>query len=174
MYRLEALIRKGVTYKLIDTFMEVNEALHRLEQIKPSLPNGFMRITDSNNKLMYTTNQCRLGDCKNPHLARGFCDYHYGEMVNKPKVKGRLRDYLIHKTCMDCDEERWAVLEFDHVKGKKSAGISYLVNQGYTWAAVLEEIKKCEIVCANCHRIRTYQRQESWRLAEGSTERKDK
>jgi len=43
-------------------------------------------------------------------------------------------------------------LEFHHRdSSKKDFGISY---RGYTrsWAKVLEEIEKCELLCANCHR----------------------
>lgn len=45
-------------------------------------------------------------------------------------------------------------MDFDHVRGKKKAGISALAHAG-DLKSLLEELKKCEMVCANCHRIRT-------------------
>jgi hypothetical protein len=33
-----------------------------------------------------------------------------------------------------------------------------MVHDGFSLAAIKKEIEKCEIVCANCHRIRTYNR----------------
>ena len=48
------------------------------------------------------------------------------------------------------------VLEFDHL-GDKEFNISYGLRQ-LTWQAVLDEMAKCEVVCANCHRRRTAHR----------------
>jgi hypothetical protein len=46
-------------------------------------------------------------------------------------------------------------MDFDHVRGQKVDGISVMMNTR-SLAAVQEEMAKCEIVCANCHRIRTW------------------
>jgi hypothetical protein len=59
-------------------------------------------------------------------------------------------------TCPDCKQHYPApAMDFDHVRGQKVRAISGMVSGGYGWDALLEEIAKCEIVCANCHRIRT-------------------
>ena len=58
--------------------------------------------------------------------------------------------------CSDCGERDPVVLEFDHI-GHKSFGISGAV-RGRNWQSVLDEIAKCEVVCANCHRRRTARR----------------
>lgn len=70
-------------------------------------------------------------------------------------------EYLRTHPCVDCGETDLRVLEFDHVKNKKYRSISYLVNHGFSLEVVIEEIKKCEVVCGNCHRIRTGNR-EGW------------
>ena len=67
-----------------------------------------------------------------------------------------LVDFLREHPCVDCGETDPIVLEFDHLRDKKfsiSAGI-----QGRRWQDVLDEIAKCEVVCANCHRRRTAKR----------------
>jgi hypothetical protein len=47
------------------------------------------------------------------------------------------------------------VMHWDHLPGfQKSGDISSMVGSR-TRAAVLEELKKCELVCANCHVMRT-------------------
>ena len=73
------------------------------------------------------------------------------------KVKARL-DALKAKPCGDCGKAFPAVcMDFDHVRGVKKFGI----NRGYrtrAWKEVLQEIRKCELVCANCHRVRTWKR----------------
>jgi hypothetical protein len=50
-------------------------------------------------------------------------------------------------------------MDFDHIAehGKKINTISRLINTG-SIQKVKEEIEKCELVCANCHRIRTFSR----------------
>jgi hypothetical protein len=49
-------------------------------------------------------------------------------------------------------------MDFDHLDSTDKIGsISQLVNSLYIKKA-LEEIKKCELVCANCHRMRTWNR----------------
>lgn len=62
-------------------------------------------------------------------------------------------DYLLAHPCVDCSEADPVVLEFDHVRGKKSFGLAYANN--HSMEALLAEIAKCEIRCANCHRRRT-------------------
>jgi hypothetical protein len=63
--------------------------------------------------------------------------------------------------CKDCKQAFPAeVMEYDHVGPDKSANVSMLVNQASP-AKVLAEIAKCDLVCANCHRIRTACRRRS-------------
>lgn len=65
-----------------------------------------------------------------------------------------LLDLFRKSGCSDCPEKDILVLEFDHVRGKKVRDISRLVATGAT-KLLLEELPKCDIVCANCHRRRT-------------------
>lgn len=67
--------------------------------------------------------------------------------------------------CKDCGETDIMVLEFDHVVGRKIGGISKLANDGVSTEKLLREIKKCDVVCANDHRRRTYRRSGSHRLS---------
>jgi hypothetical protein len=69
--------------------------------------------------------------------------------------------YLASHPCADCGEADPLVLEFDHLRDKR--GDISVMKYGYTWPTLLAEIEKCEVVCANCHRRRTYRRDGSWR-----------
>ena len=64
--------------------------------------------------------------------------------------------------CVDCGNTDIRVLEFDHLpSNKKLFGIS---GNRVGIARLKEEIKKCDVVCANCHRIRTVERRQvCWR-----------
>lgn len=69
-----------------------------------------------------------------------------------------LRDYKLSKGCMDCGYNEYPeVLEFDHLRDKMFQLGSGSRN---AWHKVLEEIDKCEVVCANCHRVRTVLRRD--------------
>jgi hypothetical protein len=72
-------------------------------------------------------------------------------------------DILERTVCTDCGEADPVVLEFDHV-GPKTGDVGQLVRDGVRLARLKEEIAKCEVVCACCHRRRTARRQGSWRL----------
>ena len=77
----------------------------------------------------------------------------------------RLVAYLRANPCVDCDEQDLVVLQFDHVRGKKTAAISKLVRLPAPWSRVLEEIEKCEVRCANCHTRKTAARGGWWNVA---------
>lgn len=64
--------------------------------------------------------------------------------------------FLREHPCVDCGEDDPIVLEFDHLRDKKFSISEGL--QGRRWQDVLDEIAKCEVVCANCHRRRTAKR----------------
>ena len=71
-----------------------------------------------------------------------------------------LRDYVIQlkesTPCKDCGKKfPFYVMDFDHRDPKKKLmGIPQLV-ANCSKKKLLAEIKKCDIVCSNCHRIRT-------------------
>lgn len=76
----------------------------------------------------------------------------------------RMWALLNQLSCTDCSTRDARVLEFDHLpEHEKRMNISELLTGGYGWSSVEEEIKKCEVVCANCHRIRTIERAGTYR-----------
>ena len=64
------------------------------------------------------------------------------------------------KPCADCGKKYpFYVMQFDHLEDKLG-GISKLMSNRQIAKARIE-IAKCEVVCANCHAERTYQRQRA-------------
>ena len=54
--------------------------------------------------------------------------------------------------CLICGEKEICCLQFHHLDSNdKVNNISTLVGTDYGWRRILDEIKKCVIVCANCH-----------------------
>ena len=82
----------------------------------------------------------------------------------KTENRQRLYAYLSEHPCVDCGVTDVRVLEFDHVRGNKSANIAGLLNNAVSWSTIEKEIAKCEVRCANCHRIKTNERGSWWRF----------
>jgi DNA-binding transcriptional MerR regulator len=100
--------------------------------------------------------------------SKGTIAYHLGsgqkEKVRQRSQKRRqelrdtLREYKERFPCADCGKKYPGyILDFDHVTGQKIDNISKMITWD-TWENILLEIKKCDIVCSNCHRQRTWQR----------------
>jgi len=54
--------------------------------------------------------------------------------------------------CSVCEEDRWYCLDFHHKnESNKKHDISYMAKNGYSTDAILKEIKKCIVLCKNCH-----------------------
>lgn len=75
-----------------------------------------------------------------------------------------IRELIIQtkaRPCLDCGHEYpYYVMDFDHVN------LSLAAHHRYALETVRKEIAKCDIICANCHRIRTW-----IRISEKNTDR---
>lgn len=76
----------------------------------------------------------------------------------RQKLSQRVNAIKLERGCADCGYRGHPVaLDFDHVDpATKEATVSQLVKAAAAWARVEAEMAKCEVVCANCHRIRTW------------------
>ena len=105
----------------------------------------------------YLTGRCK--ECLN--------SYHRENYQHKPGRKSTTEArYLRHVAvmrelkncpCMDCGGVFPSyVMDFDHVRGEKLFNIAE--EMGRSLKSLLAEAEKCDVVCSNCHRIRTYER----------------
>ncbi len=116
--------------------------------------------------------------CLNCHRQRTKRRHHNGEAAyatkrgasasvsqkRTQKCRDRGRAFLATKKlesgCVDCGyKDAPESLDFDHVRGEKL--FSLATKPGASLARLSAEIAKCEVVCANCHRIRTFNRHRS-------------
>jgi hypothetical protein len=91
----------------------------------------------------------------------------YFKNIDKNKQKNKtyrenVRDYVrIQKEsspCMDCGiSYPYYIMEYDHTENNKLKTVSWLASAG-TMNQVIEEIKKCDLICSNCHKARTWNR----------------
>lgn len=108
-------------------------------------------------------------DCKECHKAvmRPRSKQHYENnkayyLKRNSKRRGMLRDMIREAKsvpCTDCGKPYpYYVMDLDHVRGKKLHDLSRMSSEKQSIAAIKKELKKCDPVCANCHRIRTFKR----------------
>jgi NAD-dependent dihydropyrimidine dehydrogenase PreA subunit len=76
----------------------------------------------------------------------------------KEAVRAQVNKLKSTTPCFDCAKMHpYYVMQFDHVRGEKLGEVSkFFANRQYQ--KMWDEIEKCELVCANCHATRTWQR----------------
>jgi len=85
---------------------------------------------------------------------------------NRKKIRDRNREYVRNikesNPCKDCGKKyHYSQMDFDHLNNKKQT-IARLASSEASIKTIKQEIAKCELLCSNCHRMRTWMRtQES-------------
>lgn len=116
----------------------------------------------SDRKRGYRSNECKP------------CQSKRSQVLNRKRrrlAREFLWSMLIDRSCIDCGENDPIVLQFDHVRGKKTLAICEMVSRCYSNERIVEEAAKCEIRCANCHQKRTA-KQFGWHKAKLATTQK--
>lgn len=86
------------------------------------------------------------------------------EAARKREARDRNKEYIRSvkekSVCADCHKSyHYSQMDFDHVDGKKKHNLARYANSAVSIKTIKDEIAKCEVVCANCHRYRTWERQ---------------
>lgn len=99
---------------------------------------------------------------------------HYDLNKNKCKIRARiftnrqtqiLREYISEfkrsNGCADCKNVDDRVLDFHHLSAaEKVLEVSTAAFRGWSLAKLKQEISKCAVLCANCHRIREWEKRQ--------------
>lgn len=106
-------------------------------------------------------------------MAKEVLQYHR-DWRKKHKIMNRrqsLKQFLKHKEflwgikhnpCYDCGKEYPApVMDLDHINSHSKYNVTYELGD----KKLIKEIEKCQLVCSNCHRIRTWKRQNGYSLS---------
>ena len=62
--------------------------------------------------------------------------------------------------CKNCGNKDWRVLDFDHVRGIKLFNLSNTGRWNFSLSKIKIEMRKCEVRCSNCHRIKTFEERQ--------------
>lgn len=95
--------------------------------------------------------------CSNCHRLRT-----YSRLKNpgRQRFSRLMIEYKSGKPCADCENSfEPCAMDFDHVAGEKLCNVSKM--SAYSIKEIEAEIAKCELVCSNCHRVRSYNRLQS-------------
>ena len=86
------------------------------------------------------------------------CYYKHNTLQNMLRVRAWFEGYKKMQECQECGIDDFRVLEFHHREDEEKAGnVSDMVGKGFSKQTLITEINKCDVVCANCHRIITYE-----------------
>jgi len=82
----------------------------------------------------------------------------------KQEIHTFLAEYFKTHPCVDCGETNFMVLEFDHKDPHtKYMSICSMITGQKPIGLVKKEIQKCEVRCANCHKIKTAHQLGWWK-----------
>ena len=88
------------------------------------------------------------------HLREKYNEWRGNRRAETQKLINEIKS----QPCADCGESYPPyVMDFDHVRGQKLFCIATRP-PALSMLKILDEIEKCDVVCSNCHRIRTHSR----------------
>ncbi len=71
----------------------------------------------------------------------------------RKEIKQWIAEFKIGKSCARCPEADPACLDFHHRRqANKTVEICYVRRRGWSQKRLMQEIAKCDLLCANCHR----------------------
>jgi 5-methylcytosine-specific restriction endonuclease McrA len=76
------------------------------------------------------------------------------------KIKLWLKEYKKTLKCEECGENHPACLDFHHINPKEKKFAIGRIKDFLSWRGLKEEIAKCRVLCANCHRKKHYELKE--------------
>jgi hypothetical protein len=137
------------------------DALRRCSRCQQDLPlSAFARYG--------TTQQSYCRACKKEYDAAW---YRVNKERRRAKVRADREAYIAWldslkdgKPCADCGQTYPPyVMEWHHIPGAtKTLVLADTRRAAHSKARILAELEKCELVCANCHRERTFGKPMKW------------
>jgi hypothetical protein len=99
---------------------------------------------------------------------QGWYQRHKEEVIaRRRKTQLEIRDWFMRYkstlSCEDCGISHPAVLQFHHRnRSEKSFTIADVVRKANSLKQIMNEIKKCDVLCVNCHSKRHWRETHQW------------
>lgn len=121
----------------------------------PPLP-----ITDAHRKAKdryYARHKERVSKRNKARYAKNPEKYKEAAKKRRRELYYRVFKIRYDGVCSVCGYDDHRALDFHHVEpADKIDTIAQLCNRSVAWRRIEEELKKCELICSNCHRIEHY------------------
>lgn len=99
---------------------------------------------------MYNPEKAKIYREKQKHKMGGY------QITYRERRRQYIHEMKKTLSCVYCGVVNPLCIDFDHIdRSSKSGVLATMITGGYKWEDVLNEISKCQPVCANCHRIKT-------------------
>lgn len=114
--------------------------------------------------------KARVTDEERAAKARSRRKFYQEELIKQKQ--DYMLAFLNDKACMDCGYSNILALEFDHRNPlDKEHTICDLMSNSKQLTVLKMEMAKCDVVCRNCHSIRTAKMFGNWKLSKSGIER---
>ncbi len=122
------------------------------------MPSKDRHRNNANYKAWYQRNRSAIAAKKYAYRMANFEMHKAHSARAKAKRRQLIAQYKLDQGCAICGYKGHPdALDFDHLPGTdKKAAVSQMYRAA--WTEVMKEIEKCQILCANCHRIISAQR----------------
>ena len=113
------------------------------------------RVRQEREKMPYKDRDVRAAHQK--EYSRSWYERHKERVIERKKQRQReiwdwFRRYKSTLYCVECGISHPAVLQFHHCnRADKDFTISRVVSRAASIKQISDEIKKCDILCVNCH-----------------------
>ena len=103
------------------------------------------------------TNYPKASMVKGVQYYRHLCTTCYSKQKinNSQDRMEKFREYKKTLKCNRCGYDDYRALQFHHTDDNKE-GTPSVIARHKSWDNVMEELNKCEVLCANCHQIEHY------------------
>lgn len=151
-------------YGELENLPSVDTILRRFDTWNEAKREADLEIFMQNNQISEKPDNLELPEGKDWEGISSYQRYYY-KNKDSEKERSRRRKQALKNwfkkikrdlECESCGESHSACLDFHH-KGQKENGVAELVNEKRaSKERIRQEIDKCEVLCANCHRKRHY------------------
>lgn len=162
-YKLETFVKKNnLTFnkntlkkQLIEKGLSKCITCQEIKKISEFNKSGLYK--DGTQKYDYS---CRK--CKNKYQKNYYKQNKNSKFLDAKERRDEIRSWLFEiKKSLECNRCGYnnhpSALDFHHLNDSdKKSNISTLVADRCSKTTILKEIEKCEVLCANCHRIEHY------------------
>lgn len=103
-------------------------------------------------------NFANAGVVNNKKYYRHLCIpcYTKSKKPRRINIRNKYKEYKKNLSCSRCGFTDYRALQFHHKSDNKSFNIASSINGSHGWNKILNEMQKCEVLCANCHQIEHY------------------